>query len=288
MPLVHLVGDPDTDGDRMVRGPVNKTVFVGGAGGNGVSGSTLAAVLGVPQIDDITADEERAILEVLATAESLGIDPNEIELFDDVYQSGIDPITGDSYVEPGSPAASGGLGNALGVTPPVTSRNENDPDVSNTTRATHSPRDRSRADSDWLVPAGGHIDMNVLPQLTEKAIDLAKNYWGQPLTITSAYRSPARNASIEGAARNSLHMQGKAFDVSMNGYSNSDMIRFIDLAAQVGFNGIGMYNPSSRGGRFIHIDIRTNKYYWGPNNSHTTAYPQQIATLINRGFPSFG
>ena len=37
------------------------------------------------------------------------------------------------------------------------------------------------------------------------------------ITINSAYRTPRRNATIEGAARNSLHMHGKAVDFTMRG-----------------------------------------------------------------------
>lgn len=287
MPLVHLVGDPDTDGDRMLRGKVNKNVFVGS--GTGMPGSALSNILGVPHLDTITPGEEREILEVLATAPSLGINTDEIELFDDIYEDGSDPVTGDQIVEPGSPAASGGISNTIGATAPVSSRENIEPEANNTTPSVpQNSEGRTITETNWLVPRNGNVDMNVKPELIERAEYLAKELWGQPLIISSAFRRLRKNSKVQKKAGNGLHPQGLALDISMTEYSNSDMLRFIGLAADAGFNGIGMYNPTKNGSaRYIHIDLRLEKYYWGPSNLHTSAYRGQQEILISKGFPRY-
>ncbi|KLT72082.1 hypothetical protein PL75_10075 [Neisseria arctica] len=65
------------------------------------------------------------------------------------------------------------------------------------------------------------------------------------ITINSAYRTPRRNASIEGAARNSLHTRGKAVDITMRGVT-LDQLRLMADYYKVG--GIGIYDT------FIHLD----------------------------------
>lgn len=84
---------------------------------------------------------------------------------------------------------------------------------------------------------------------------------GARLYINSGYRSPQYNAKRDGAVSGSLHMSGKALDVSMtnsSGLSNTQESRnnFIKIASQEGITGIGTYNS------FIHIDIG-NRRTWG-------------------------
>lgn len=71
---------------------------------------------------------------------------------------------------------------------------------------------------------------------------------GRPIILTSAYRSAAHNRAV-GGARNSYHMQGRAFDVRMD---NQDPVAFADAARAVGFTGFGHYVRQG----FMHIDTR--------------------------------
>ena len=82
--------------------------------------------------------------------------------------------------------------------------------------------------------------------------------FGKKLIINSAWRSPAYNSAIGGADR-SQHLNGKAMDITWAGFShgNDDCERFIDMAIQVGFDGIGRYDS------FIHIDNRGWAATWG-------------------------
>ncbi|PKP68865.1 MAG: peptidase M15 [Alphaproteobacteria bacterium HGW-Alphaproteobacteria-4] len=70
---------------------------------------------------------------------------------------------------------------------------------------------------------------------------------GKPLVVLSAYRSPAHNTAVGGAAA-SKHMLGEAFDISM---ANHDPVAFEAAARKAGFLGFGFYPRSG----FIHIDL---------------------------------
>jgi len=74
----------------------------------------------------------------------------------------------------------------------------------------------------------------------------------RPLIVRSAYRSPEHNRKV-GGAKESFHLDGAAFDVSM---VNHDPHLFIREARATGFSGVGTYPASN----FIHIDNR--KWYW--------------------------
>ncbi|MBT8410333.1 MAG: DUF882 domain-containing protein [Octadecabacter sp.] len=73
----------------------------------------------------------------------------------------------------------------------------------------------------------------------------------QPYTLISGYRSPQTNAMLRanssGVARNSLHLQGKAADLRMQGRSVSQMAR---AAAACRAGGVGRYSGSN----FVHMD----------------------------------
>lgn len=86
---------------------------------------------------------------------------------------------------------------------------------------------------------------------------------GKPLIVNSAYRSPEHNRSV-GGAKNSQHMQARAFDIRMD---NHDPAAFIAAALQVGFAGIGTYPDQN----FVHIDT-------GPLRQWGKPFPARAAT----------
>ncbi|MBL4750901.1 MAG: YcbK family protein [Amylibacter sp.] len=69
----------------------------------------------------------------------------------------------------------------------------------------------------------------------------------RPLLITSAYRTPATNRAIRGSARGSLHMQGKALDIRVPGFSTR---KLREIARAENDGGIGWYPKRD----FIHVD----------------------------------
>jgi len=81
----------------------------------------------------------------------------------------------------------------------------------------------------------------------------------RPFHVISAYRSPATNAKLRkrsnGVAKRSLHMQGKAIDVRVEGLETRKLYK---AALSLKLGGVGCYSKSG----FIHLDtgrIRT----WG-------------------------
>lgn len=73
-----------------------------------------------------------------------------------------------------------------------------------------------------------------------------------PVSIISGYRSPRTNAALrrnsEGVARRSFHLQGKAIDIRLPGYSTAGIAR---QARRMAVGGVGYYNSSD----FVHIDV---------------------------------
>jgi uncharacterized protein YcbK (DUF882 family) len=95
-------------------------------------------------------------------------------------------------------------------------------------------------------------------------IELAKNLQvlrdevKAPITITSGYRSPERNAKIKGA-KNSQHVQGTAVDLKVQGLTPKEVAPIIEKLIKDGKmkqGGIGVYS------NWIHYDIRGTKARW--------------------------
>jgi uncharacterized protein YcbK (DUF882 family) len=72
-----------------------------------------------------------------------------------------------------------------------------------------------------------------------------------PYEVISAYRSPQTNSALRnrssGVAEHSLHMEGRAIDVRLAGFSTR---KLQELALQLGRGGVGFYPKSD----FVHVD----------------------------------
>ncbi len=74
------------------------------------------------------------------------------------------------------------------------------------------------------------------------------------ITLNSGYRTPRRNARIEGSALNSMHIHGKAGDVVMRGI---EPWRLAEMAKHFRGGGVGTY----RG--FTHVDTGRMREWMG-------------------------
>lgn len=99
------------------------------------------------------------------------------------------------------------------------------------------------------------IDPNLLNLLYKLQETLQVN---KPFSIISGYRSPLSNDELHshssGVAKNSLHMQGKAVDIRIEGV-DTRYIREAAMSLQQG--GVGYY-PSSD---FVHVDTGMIRYW---------------------------
>ncbi len=107
---------------------------------------------------------------------------------------------------------------------------------------------------DWLLR--DHRTGDVLP-LDARLFDLLRELAGSAgleprYQVISGYRSPATNAMLvagsDGVSSRSLHMEGRAIDVRLEGLP-LERLRDLALARQAG--GVGYY-PSSD---FVHLDV---------------------------------
>ena len=100
------------------------------------------------------------------------------------------------------------------------------------------------------------IDPALLDQLYDLKLKLDVN---KPFHIVSGYRSPATNADLrkhsDGVAKNSLHMQGRAIDIRIEGL---DIRRIGNAARAMQRGGVGYYSRSN----FVHLDTG-NVRTWG-------------------------
>jgi len=125
--------------------------------------------------------------------------------------------------------------------------------------------DPTPADSDAFIDWRAGVDRRVDPALIQVIANVARDF-GEPLMITSGYRSPSYNSKV-GGAKKSQHMLGKAVDfaISGRGMSTADKQQLIELCSRHGAIGIGAYNTS------MHADIRSgNRAAWGASYSYSS------------------
>ncbi|HEV7266530.1 MAG TPA: DUF882 domain-containing protein [Falsiroseomonas sp.] len=147
-------------------------------------------------------------------------------------------------------------------------------------KAVRRPGDQSRAI--WIrnqageevraayIRADGQVDWQVVARLKRLFRDLRRNQegpmpillldmlgqvqarWGshQPLILLSGYRTAQTNSALEGAARNSRHLEGQAADIRMQGVPMAQLAAAAtDVSWRYNDFGIGTY-PG-----FVHFDI---------------------------------
>lgn len=77
------------------------------------------------------------------------------------------------------------------------------------------------------------------------------------IIVTSGYRTPERNATLEGAAKNSFHLRGQAADLVIHGFS-PQRVKELALTTRVG--GVGVYTKNHH---FTHVDTGPRRLWRG-------------------------
>jgi uncharacterized protein YcbK (DUF882 family) len=112
-----------------------------------------------------------------------------------------------------------------------------------------SLRDIDRLMRDHRTDEVRHIDPDLIDLLARLR---QKVGFVKPIQVNSGYRSPRSNAVARRenrhVARNSLHMQGKAVDISVPGFNLSRLRR---AAVELKAGGVGSYPQAT----FLHLDV---------------------------------
>lgn len=87
-----------------------------------------------------------------------------------------------------------------------------------------------------------------------RVLQKIRTHFGRAVTITSAYRTPTRNAAVGGTAY-SQHLYGMAADIKVQGISPKKVAAYAETIMP-SRGGIGIYST------FTHIDVRDNRSRW--------------------------
>lgn len=85
-------------------------------------------------------------------------------------------------------------------------------------------------------------------------LQIVRNRFNRPVTITSGYRTKSWNAK-QGGVETSKHLLGKAADIVVSGVSPLQVFNYLNNVMQ-GWGGLILY----RSEKFVHVDVRKNKY----------------------------
>lgn len=111
-------------------------------------------------------------------------------------------------------------------------------------------------------------------RINEDALDklqALRTTLARPMIVNSGYRSKEHNKRVGGAAQ-SMHLEGKAFDISM---ANHEPVSFIAAARAAGFRGIGTYPRSN----FIHIDTGPTRAWGDPFSVRASRFAPDAAPV---------
>lgn len=97
----------------------------------------------------------------------------------------------------------------------------------------------------------GNDTVIVHPAIVE-LVQKLRDYYGKPVNINSAYRTPSHNTNIGGADA-SRHLYGFAADVDVHGVNPRDVATLVE---SWGAGGVGRYNT------FTHIDVEGRDRRW--------------------------
>lgn len=103
-------------------------------------------------------------------------------------------------------------------------------------------------------------DKILICQETVDILQAVRNYFGQPVTINSAYRTPSWNKKVGGAS-SSQHVKGTACDIKVANVPSWAVAAYLE--ANYPKHGIGFYST------FVHVDSRGYKVYWKNTGSNT-------------------
>ncbi len=95
----------------------------------------------------------------------------------------------------------------------------------------------------------------IVPEFMDK-LQLLRTQFGEPVVISSGYRSPAHNNAVSSTGHDGPHTTGRAADIKT---SHNRAFEILAIAPGLGFTGIGIKQKGPHAGRFIHLDDLGNE-----------------------------
>lgn len=114
--------------------------------------------------------------------------------------------------------------------------------------------DLCRVFADVRANVAVQMDPNLFLVLARAQKWLESNKIHRPIILTSGYRTQHTNEHTEGAARNSMHLYGKAADIRIDGLPSDYLARLMRMS---GGAGIGIYP------HFVHVDTWKERAWLG-------------------------
>ena len=102
-------------------------------------------------------------------------------------------------------------------------------------------------------------DTILISDETVKVLEDIRSYFGKPITINSAYRTPAHNKAVGGAS-GSQHVKGTACDIKVKDVPSWAVAGYLED----NFKGLGIGYYST----FTHVDTRGRKVLWKDSGSN--------------------
>jgi len=110
---------------------------------------------------------------------------------------------------------------------------------------------------DYRTGHAKYIDPNLLDILYSLKVKLGSD---KPFYVLSGYRTKKTNELLrrttKGVAKHSLHIQGKAIDITLPNRSTKEIAR---AARSLSLGGVGQYNKS----HFVHVDTGKVRHWYG-------------------------
>lgn len=104
--------------------------------------------------------------------------------------------------------------------------------------------------SEFKCKCGGKYCSGYPVEMQEKVVkaaDKVREHFGKPMTVSSGIRCTRHNAAVGGVS-NSRHLQGKAIDFCISGFSASSVLAYVQTLPEIRYT----YAINSN---YVHMDI---------------------------------
>ena len=106
----------------------------------------------------------------------------------------------------------------------------------------------------------GQETLKNLTALAQKILQPIRDFYKQPVVISSGYRCKALNVAV-GGSQTSQHSYGEAADIQIDGISADDIFEDIRSGDVVDLSYVGQVILEKIGGKeWVHISLKTERY----------------------------